>query len=73
MLQMQPAVEAGEDDEEGLDAVHNQGEQGGVGGRYAVEHQHGDDGKVPGTGSVGGGNDDGEGTGHEYNQSDCPI
>ena len=65
---MQPAPEAEDDDEQRLDAVDKEGEEGGIGRRNAVEHHHGDDGKMPGAGTVGRGDDDGKRACHEHHQ-----
>ena len=55
-------VYAEDDDEERLYGVDSEGEEyGGLIGD-AVEDEHGLDGEMPGTGTVGGGDDDGEGT-----------
>ena len=55
-------VYAEDDDEERLYGVDSEGEEyGGLIGD-AVEDEHGLDGEMPGTGTVGGGDDDGEGS-----------
>ena len=66
---MHPPYQAEEDDEQGLDGVDDEGEERGVGGGDAIEHHHGDDGKVPRTGTVGGGHQNGKGSGNEHHKT----
>ena len=70
---MQPAPEAEDDDEQRLDAMDKEGKKGGIGRGNAVEHHHGDDGKMPRPGSVGGRNDDGNTTHHEQYHAGSPA
>ena len=66
---MQPAPEAEDDDEQRLDAMDKEGKKGGIGRGNAVEHHHGDDGKMPRTGTVGRGDNDGKRACHKHDQT----
>ena len=65
----EPTPDAKNNDKQGLDGMHDKGESGGIGIADAIEHHHGDDGKMPRACSVGGGNDDGKGTTHKHDQA----
>ena len=64
-VECQPGVDAEGNDEHGLDGVDDEYEVEGVLVLYPIEDEHGFYGKVPGTCTVGGGDDNGDRTDDE--------
>lgn len=62
-----PGIDAEQDHEEGLQGVDDKHEIKGLLIGYAIEDEHGLDSEMPGTGTVGGGYDDGNGA---YDEGD---
>ena len=48
--------------------MHNQGKYSRIRYIYAVKHHHGNDGEMPRSRSVGGGDDDGERAAHKHDE-----
>lgn len=62
-----PGIDAEQDHEEGLQGVDDKHEIKGLLVGYTIEDEHGLDSEMPGTGTVGGGYDDGNGA---YDEGD---
>ena len=65
---MHPAPHAQHNDQQRLHGMHYQRKGGSIGGTHAVEHHHGDDGKVPRARTVGRGDYDGKRAAHKHHQ-----
>ena len=64
-VERQPGVDAESNDEHGLDGVDDEDEVEGVLVLHTIKDEHGFYGKVPGTCTVGGGDDNGDRTDDE--------
>ena len=65
----EPAPDAEHNDQQGLDGMDDEGKGGSIGSTDAVEHQHGDDGKMPRTCAIGGRHYHGKGASYKHYQA----
>ena len=65
----EPTPDAKNNDKQGLDGMNDEGESSGIGVVDAIEHHHGDDGKMPRTSTIGCWHDDGKGTTNKHDQA----